>query len=225
VVSTFCERLERVRVYWCCEGTSIPATFSPLTFLPPQYQNTKSSISVLTGEKQHALSTAIFANYLLLDTLLSAIPRFLLVSILSPLSSTLCTPDSKITSFHRTPLQLPTSRITSLDLPSSSTSGTPGSNWENLSAGWTPDGCYRIVYLAQITLGASVIAATVLQFVGALNVREYAKALWMREITEEEQIVAFLERGEMARMEDEWGFGGLSPIREEEEFDVGMKKV
>lgn len=50
------------------------------------------------------------------------------------------------------------------------------------------------MYLAQITLVASVIAATVLQFVGALCVREYAKSLWMQEIRQEARIIACIER-------------------------------
>jgi hypothetical protein len=50
------------------------------------------------------------------------------------------------------------------------------------------------VYLAQFALAAGVIAATLLQFVGALCVREYAKALWMKELREEARMVACEER-------------------------------
>jgi len=39
----------------------------------------------------------------------------------------------------------------------------------------------RIVRLAQLTMAAGIVAATLLQFVGALCVREYAKSLWRRE--------------------------------------------
>lgn len=88
-----------------------------------------------------------------------------------------------------------------------------------------------------MTLAAGVIAATVLQFVGALAVREYAKALWVKECREEERAVTYsveqiLERGmaneerqrvldEERRREEanleEWGFGGLPRIEEERE--------
>jgi len=82
----------------------------------------------------------------------------------------------------------------------------------------------KIVYLAQITLAASVIAATLLQFVGALCVREYAKSLWMREIRlEETQILGCVERRSMA----EERAGMLTPIVEEEgyfEDDNGEEK-
>jgi hypothetical protein len=64
-----------------------------------------------------------------------------------------------------------------------------------------------------------VIAGTLLQFVGALYVRAYARACWVREMREEE---VFL-RGcieERTRFEDEEGRGErrLSVIREEEDF-------
>lgn len=39
--------------------------------------------------------------------------------------------------------------------------------------------------LAQLALAAGVVAGSILQFVGALYVREYARELWMREIREE----------------------------------------
>jgi hypothetical protein len=41
---------------------------------------------------------------------------------------------------------------------------------------------YKWSVLAELAMAAGVIAATLLQFVGALAVREYAKALWMREV-------------------------------------------
>jgi len=48
--------------------------------------------------------------------------------------------------------------------------------------------------LAQVTLAVGVVAATLLQFVGALCVREYAKALWMKELREEARVVVCEER-------------------------------
>jgi len=77
-----------------------------------------------------------------------------------------------------------------------------------------------MVYLAQITLAASVVAATLLQFVGALCVREYAKSLWMREIRDEEaRVLGSLERRSLA----EERAGMLSPIAEEVGFFGGEK--
>lgn len=39
--------------------------------------------------------------------------------------------------------------------------------------------------LTQLALAAGVVAGTILQFVGALYVRDYARELWVREIREE----------------------------------------
>jgi len=51
-----------------------------------------------------------------------------------------------------------------------------------------------MVSLAELAMAAGVIAATLLQFVGALAVREYAKALWMRDVRQEFRVVAAVER-------------------------------
>lgn len=44
--------------------------------------------------------------------------------------------------------------------------------------------------MAQLTSAAGVVAATLLQFVGALYVREYAKGLWVEELREEGRMIA-----------------------------------
>jgi len=59
---------------------------------------------------------------------------------------------------------------------------------------WSKAGCYRIVALAQLTFAAGVVAATLLQFVGALCVREYAKSLFVLELQEEARLSAFQGR-------------------------------
>jgi len=59
--------------------------------------------------------------------------------------------------------------------------------WSDWIGSWSADSCVRIVTLAQLTCVASVVAATLLQFVGALQVREYARQLWLREMMEEEE--------------------------------------
>jgi len=64
---------------------------------------------------------------------------------------------------------------------------------------------------------AGVIAGTMLQFVGALYVREYAKALWMREVREETVLIRTIERRSMC--EDR----GLPVIDESVERDLEEK--
>lgn len=74
----------------------------------------------------------------------------------------------------------------------------------------------KIVFLAQITLAAGVVAATLLQFVGALCVREYARALWVWEMREEERVVVGSCDGRWV----EEGRGRLEVIVEVEEEKV-----
>jgi hypothetical protein len=78
----------------------------------------------------------------------------------------------------------------------------------------------RIVSLAQWALAAGVVAATLLQFLGALYVREFAKELWVREMREEERFLRTVER--MA-LSEERGLGGLPVIDEETEW--GLDKL
>jgi len=148
--------------------------------------------------RQHALSIAIFANYLILDTILCSIPRFLLLTLLQPLSSTLC---SSSTSYPTSSFFYSQQRTTQIQTqtqqpaPNLSSSVSDQWEWSEYTSTWTEEGCLRIVWLAQITLAAGVLAATLLQFVGALCVREYARSLWLREVREEEgRLLAFVER-------------------------------
>jgi hypothetical protein len=129
----------------------------------------------LTSKQQHALSIAIFSNYLLLDTILCAIPRMLLLGLFQSLSAPLCAspPESPFS---------PDSMSASQNIAASS---MPASQWELLTSNWTPGGCYQIVRLTQLALAAGVVAGTALQFVGALYVRDYARELWIREMREE----------------------------------------
>jgi len=156
------------------------------------FANVLSVFGFIGALRQHALSIALFANYLILDTILCAIPRFLVVCLLQELSSDLCTPATP--SF---PYTSPNSQYLSL-ANTNELSSQPSilSSW-GLGDDWSQEGCYRIVALAQLTMAAGVVAATLLQFVGALAVREYAKALWLKEIREEIRVVAAVERASL----------------------------
>lgn len=84
----------------------------------------------------------------------------------------------------------------SLSMPQTITATpVPASQWEILTSNWTPGGCYQIVRLTQLALAAGVVAGTVLQFVGALYVRDYARELWIREMREEALVVRAVEGG------------------------------
>jgi hypothetical protein len=127
-------------------------------------------------KQEHALSIAIFANYLILDTILCSIPRFLVLSLLRSFSSDLCSPSFSSQSPNQ---QTQTYPSTEISTRSSSTPDLPypTGQWDSFSSSWSADGCMRIVTLAQWTLAAGVVAGTLLQFVGALYVREYARGV------------------------------------------------
>jgi hypothetical protein len=139
------------------------------------FANVLSIFGFIGALRQHALSVTIFSNYLILDTILCAIPRFLVLSLLSPLSSQICAPSSAST----------TSPYSSVFLPPITPSSLAPTNPENAASVieqlWSEDGCMKILVLAQWTLAAGVLAATILQFVGAMCVREYGRALGRRE--------------------------------------------
>jgi len=162
------------------------------------FANILSVFGFVGALRQHPLSIAIFANYLILDTILCAIPRFLILGLLQELSSDICTPSISLTSPSFAPLN---SQFLSTTSPTSSEPALPPF-FSSIGDNWTPHGCYRIVALAQLTMAAGVIAATLLQFVGALAVREYAKALWMREVREEASVALSEETGLPVIFED-----------------------
>jgi hypothetical protein len=155
--------------------------------------------------QQHALSIALFSNYLIFDTILCAIPRFLLVTLLQDLSSTICTPPPSLSYASQNPQLLSTPS----PLPPPQTE-SPFS-W-GLGESWSEESCYKMVGLAELAMAAGVIAATMLQFVGALAVREYAKALWLREVRQEHRAVAAVERVSLCEKR------GLPIVFEEEEM-------
>lgn len=151
------------------------------------FANILSFFGLLGSLRQHALSIAIFSNYLLLDTILCAIPRVLLLGLFQTLSAPLCA-SPPASPFSPEPLfasQSPSPSTTYSSESAFSSSVSPASQWERLTGTWTPAGCYHIVRLAQLALAAGVVAGAILQFVGALYVREYARELWMREIRED----------------------------------------
>jgi hypothetical protein len=101
---------------------------------------------------------AIFSTYLLLDSIVFAVPRLVLVWLFPTLAAPVC-------------------------------AAPAGSQWEGLMRDWTPRGCERVVWWARLALGAGLVAAALLQFVGAVYVRRYARELWMREVGDEGRVV------------------------------------
>lgn len=128
-------------------------------------------ISANISVQEHALSIAIFANYLLLDTVLSSVPRFLVLSLLHQFSTSFCTSPGASASAAAVGIYAYSSHIESL---------------ASLAQDERDDAqCENVLRLMQASLGAGVLAAMVLQFVGALGVREYARRLVGKEVRAE----------------------------------------
>ncbi|APA10886.1 hypothetical protein sscle_07g056560 [Sclerotinia sclerotiorum 1980 UF-70] len=158
------------------------------------FANVMSVFGVIGGFRKHALSILCFSTYLLLDTLLSTIPRLLLLTLLSNSSSILCAPSSTTSLDFTTQipshtnsqeLSLATYSISSHIPASSHIAGfadfmgkTGGED------GWTEKGCKRIMYLGYVTLMGGVMVAMGLQVLGALCVRDYARGLFVAERNE-----------------------------------------
>ncbi|KAM3084631.1 hypothetical protein ACMFMG_001263 [Clarireedia jacksonii] len=155
------------------------------------FANILSIFGFVGAVREHALSVAIFSNYLIIDTILCSIPRFLVLALLQQFSVSLCSPSSS------TYLNFSTSREQTLSSLSASTPDTASTStppYLSYAKEWSPAGCQRIVTLLHVTLAAGVVAATLLQFVGALCVREYAKSLFVKRMLEEGRILASEER-------------------------------
>ncbi|KAF7935594.1 hypothetical protein EAE99_002574 [Botrytis elliptica] len=208
------------------------------------FANVMSVFGVIGALRKHSLSILCFSNYLLLDTLLSAIPRLLLLTLLSNSSSILCTPSSTTSLDFSTVTQPPSlsqntqeislaSYTISTSIPASShiasfadfVGRTGGDD------GWTESGCKKIITLGYITLIAGVMAAMGLQVLGALCVRDYARGLfvneemgndgeWEREMGDRERERGDVERGEKVKLVEREGFRPLLVLERErgEEF-------
>ncbi|RDW66881.1 hypothetical protein BP5796_09630 [Coleophoma crateriformis] len=171
------------------------------------FANVLSVFGVFGAVVEHALSVAIFSNYLLLDTILCSIPRFLLLFVLHNVSSTLClAPSNPDTSTppsapHNTHVyQSPRSAAVTDPLISQSmfTPSLGGSWAPSSSSTWNESSCSRVLLLVQLTMVAAVVAGTLLQFVGALQVREFARCLWREDwkSVDAEEIVGIVVVGD-----------------------------
>ncbi|CZS98220.1 uncharacterized protein RCO7_08918 [Rhynchosporium graminicola] len=169
--------------------------------------NLLSVFGFIGALRQHAPSVAIFANYLLLDTLLSSIPRFFILLTITSFSSSICAPFSALN-----PSSLPSS--SNSILYALTPHHAPHSEYLTQSE-FTPESCTQTVFLGQLMLGAGVVAATVLQLAGALCVRGYARVLWVREVRDEECAAEAERMAEEMRREE----------RRAEEEDDEMGKV
>ncbi|KAI9832186.1 MAG: hypothetical protein M1819_004538 [Sarea resinae] len=125
-----------------------------------------SILGLIGAIREHAFLVTIFANYLIIDTILCFIPRFLTATLLSGLRDSLCSdPNLGFIS------QSPTS--------SASVPVTPyghGNNWTV-----SEPSCHRVVAILQAVVFVSAVATTLAHFLLALQVREYGNKLMIQE--------------------------------------------
>jgi hypothetical protein len=115
--------------------------------------------------QEHATSVAIFANYLILDTVLCSIPRFVLMTMIAGFGNFLCHPKSTSTSGGRG-MKLYLEDRQELD------ERLPG---ERI---WPREKCERAVSILSMMAFVTLIGVTVVQLVLALQVRGYSSRLW-----------------------------------------------
>lgn len=115
--------------------------------------------------QEHATSVAIFANYLILDTVLCSIPRFLLTTMVAGFGTFLCHPKSASTGGVRgVKMYLGDRQELDERLP-----GNPI---------WPRTKCQRAVSIFSMMAFVTFVGITVVQLVLALQVRGYSSRLW-----------------------------------------------
>lgn len=122
-------------------------------------------LTVLRVVQEHATSIAIFANYLILDTVLCSIPRFLLMTMIAGFGSFICHPKS-ISSSGVRGMKLYLGDRQDLD------GRLPGEHV------WSREKCQRAVSILSLMAFVTLIGVTLVQLVLALQVRTYSCKLW-----------------------------------------------
>ncbi|KAF2836848.1 hypothetical protein M501DRAFT_987111 [Patellaria atrata CBS 101060] len=167
--------------------------------------------------KASSTPTTIFANHLLLDSLLSTLPRLALLLLTLSLPSSLCVSAPSSPSSAQLPLSPKIARhqAHSIDL------STPSADEDALidawlADHWTPQTCSLILWTLYAFFGMVVIGVTGAQWWAALRVREFAGVLGRRERREnmreggaEEEMVGMREREREGGKRDWLGRGLL----------------
>jgi len=138
------------------------------------FANILSVFGLVGALTEHGPSIAFFASYLILDTVVCAIPRFLVFTLLSNLSNAFCTGETATIKHD----SLREHTIGDDPFPSHPKAAQTEYVWNEKQ-------CVDAVWLLQMAMFASVLAATLMQFMGALQVRVYANRLLIRETMQE----------------------------------------
>lgn len=149
-----------------------------------------SLVGLFGAWRQSATHTHIFATFLLLDTLVSVLPRVLLLAFLYQPARTFCPPSSAFTAYTTSVNSLPTAITasstpptprTALDVFTTELFVRATTAWAELSSSWSSQDCAVIVSIAQAGLGVIMVLLGVMQAAAAVAVRRYALTLSVRE--------------------------------------------
>ncbi|KAF2144085.1 uncharacterized protein K452DRAFT_296334 [Aplosporella prunicola CBS 121167] len=122
--------------------------------------------------RRSATLVSIFANHLLLDAVLTTIPRIILLTFLSTLPSTLCGPNDFPNLFHPP---------TTPSLPSAAGGASALEPRDGPGGHWSRDRCFVLMNTLLGVVACLAVASGVAQWWCALRVRDFARFLAGRE--------------------------------------------
>ncbi|PWW74142.1 hypothetical protein C7212DRAFT_353741 [Tuber magnatum] len=128
-----------------------------------------SSLGVLGSTKQYAYAMSIFANFFIIDTIVSALSRSIILYVFSTFRGYICD-DNLATDGGLLSMTLPhgTFHQTSSDQPNGVSPSLLDGNW----------GCVELMRISVMIGWVSLVAATTIQVFFAILVRQYASLLF-----------------------------------------------
>ncbi|RPB05265.1 hypothetical protein L873DRAFT_1664018 [Choiromyces venosus 120613-1] len=130
-----------------------------------------SALGVLGSIKQHAYAMSIFANFFIIDTIVSALSRSIILYVFSTFRGYICD-DNSPTDGELLSMTLPhgTFHKTSSDQPNEVSPSLWNGNW----------GCIEIMRISVMVGWVSLVATTIIQVFFAILVRQYANSLFLK---------------------------------------------
>ncbi|KAI9676161.1 MAG: hypothetical protein M1817_000906 [Caeruleum heppii] len=132
-----------------------------------------SVFGLLGAIREHSFSVALFANFFIIDTIVCAVPRFLLLTLLPGFGQVICESAAAL-ELQRARL-LP---VASADQANSETS---------LASTYSREACMRLAWTLQTVLAIGIVATTFVQLIFAFQIREYAGKLLLRDYSSIDQ--------------------------------------
>ncbi|KAG0634934.1 hypothetical protein HOY80DRAFT_1012233 [Tuber brumale] len=130
-----------------------------------------SALGILGSTKQHAYAMSIFANFFIIDSIVSALSRSIILYVFSTFRGYICD-DNSAADGGLLSMTLPhgTFHQTSSDQPN----GVSASLWDG---NW---GCIELMRILVMVGWVSLVATTIIQVFFAILVRQYANSLFLK---------------------------------------------